>query len=185
MSSSSPITQYQVWFGHPAGGNPALGTVTDNGNPIAINQAVPVTSLSGLTYTGSATPGTDVLFVQAFDGVWSGWMPAFLTDPGITPAVITPNNQTVADNQSVALSNIFSLSSSSPITQYQVWFGHPAGGNPALGTVTDNGNPIAINQPVPVTNLSGLTYTGSATPGTDVLFLQAFDGVWSGWMPVS
>ena len=183
LSSSSPITQYQVWFSHPAGGNPALGTVTDNGNPIAVNQPVPVTSLSGLNYTGSATAGTDVLFLRAFDGAWSGWMPALLTDPGITPAVITPNNQTVVDNQSVALTNIFSLSSSSPITQYQVWFSHPAGGNPALGTVADNGNPIAINQPVPVTNLNGLNYTGSATPGTDVLFLQAFDGVWSGWMP--
>jgi hypothetical protein len=174
-----------VWFSHPEGGNPALGTVTNNGTPIALDQPVTVTSLSGLTYTGSATPGTDVVFLKAYDGVWSGWMPAFLTDQGSPPnppAVISPNNQTVANNQSVAVSNIFSVSGNG-ITQYQVSFSHPEGGNPARGTVTNNGTPIALDQPVTVTSLSGLTYTGSATPGTDVVFLKAYDGVWSGWMP--
>ena len=180
--SGNGITQYKVWFSHPEGGNPALGTVTNNGTPIALDQPVTVTSLSGLSYTGSATPGTDIVFLQAYDGVWSGWMPALLTDQGVTPAVITPNNQTVADNQSVALSNIFSVSGNG-ITQYKVWFSHPEGGNPALGTVTNNGTPIALDQPVTVTSLSGLSYTGSATPGTDIVFLQAYDGVWSGWMP--
>ena len=181
LSSANPITQYQVWFSHPEGGNPALGTVTNNGIPIPLDQPVTISSLSGLTYTGSATPGMDILFLRAYDGAWSGWNWAGLTDQGVLPAVITPINQTVANNQSVAVSNLFSLSSSSPITQYQVWFSHPEGGNPALGTVTNNGVPIPLDQPVTVSSLSGLTYTGSATPGTDILFLRAYDGTWSGW----
>jgi hypothetical protein len=104
-----------------------------------------------------------------------------LTDQGVTPAVITPHNQTVANNQAVPLTSIFSVSGTG-ITQYQVWFSHPEGGNPALGTVTNNGTPIALDQPVPITSLSGLSYTGSATQGTDIVFLRAYDGVWSGWI---
>ena len=98
---------------------------------------------------------------------------------GSAPA-ITFNDQTVAPSQSVPLTSIFSVSGSG-ITEYQVWFSHPEGGNPALGTVTDNGNPIAVDQAVTVASLSGLNYIGSSTPGTDILFLQAYDGVWSGW----
>jgi hypothetical protein len=113
-------------------------------------------------------------------GVWSGWTWAGLNDQGVTPAVITPNNQAVSNNQSVALSNIFSVGGTG-ITQCQVRFSHPEGGNPALGTVTNNGTPIAGDQPVTLTSVNGLSYTGSATPGTDIAFLRAYGGVWSGW----
>src|SRR5260221_12637331 len=61
FSASDPdgdaITQYQLYFG--IGSNPPLGVVTLNGTPIATQQAVTVSSLNGLVYTGSATPGTD------------------------------------------------------------------------------------------------------------------------------
>ncbi len=173
--SGAGITQYQVWFGHPEGGNPALGTVTNNNTPIAVDQPVAVTSLSGLTYTGSATPGTDIVFLRAYNGTWSGWVLARLADQGVIAAVITPNSQAVANNQSVPLTDLFSVSGTG-ITQYQVMFGHPEGGNPALGTVTNNGTPIAVDQPVTVASLSGLTYTGSATHGTDIVFLRVFNG---------
>ncbi len=57
----------------------------------------------------------------------------------LVPApVVSATNQTVADNQSVPLSSIFSVSGSG-ITEYQVWFSWPEGGDPAFGSVTDNG----------------------------------------------
>jgi membrane-bound inhibitor of C-type lysozyme len=178
--SGNNITQYQVWFSDPQLGAPALGTVTNNGTPIALDQAVTLTTLSGLEYTGSASAGTDEIWLKAFNGVWTNWVLADITDPGIPPAVVTATNQTVADNQSVALTNIFSVSGSS-ITQYQVWFSDPQLGAPALGTVTDNGTPIALNQAMTLTTLSGLEYAGSASAGTDEIWLKAFDGVWTNW----
>src|ERR1700730_19318435 len=55
--SSGNVTQYQVWFSYPQLGYPALGTVTNNGTALAQNQAVQVSSLSGLEYTARATAG--------------------------------------------------------------------------------------------------------------------------------
>src|SRR5262249_20929553 len=60
-----------------------LGTLTNNGTPIPLNQAVIVNSLSGLVYTGSATPGTDKIWLKAFNGSWNGpGVEADITDAG-------------------------------------------------------------------------------------------------------
>ena len=159
--SGSGITEYQVWFSWPEGGDPAFGSVTDNGTPIALDQWVTVSSLSGLDFIGSATPGTDDIWLRAYNGVWSADPQATITNEGIP--VVSATNQTVADNQSVPLSSIFSVSGNG-ITEYQVWFGWPEGGDPAFGSVTDNGTPIALDQWVTVSSLSGLDFIGSATP---------------------
>ena len=176
--SGSGVSEYQVWFAWPQAGIPADGTVTNNGTPIALGQPVSVSDLSGLQFTGAATPGTDEVWLRAFDGLWSGWTMATLTDPGIPP--VSATNQTVAYNQSVALSSIFSVSGSG-ISQYQIWFSWPEQGEPAFGTVTNNGTPIATDQPVSVSSLSGLQYNGAASSGTDYLWLRTFNGQWSGW----
>jgi hypothetical protein len=178
--SGTGITHYQVWFSYAEGGAPALGTVTNTGTPIALDQTVTLGSLGGLAYTGSAAHGTDKIWLKAFNGSWSGWTEADITDPGLPAPSIAPNNQAVADNQIVPLTNIFSVNGSG-ITQYQVWFSYAEGGAPALGKVTSNGTPIALDQPVTLGSLGGLAYTGSAVHGTDKIWLKAFNGSWSGW----
>ena len=178
--SGSGVTRYQVWFSWPEQGFPADGTVTNNGTPIALDQPVTVNSLSGLQFTGAATPGTDEMWLRAFNGTWGQWALATLTDPGIAPPVVTATNQSVAANQSVPIGNIFSVSGSG-VTRYQVWFSWPEQGFPADGTVTNNGTPIALDQPVTVNSLSGLQFTGAATPGTDEMWLRAFNGTWDQW----
>ncbi|HEY6328702.1 MAG TPA: hypothetical protein VI756_05150 [Blastocatellia bacterium] len=178
--SGSGVTQYQIWFSYPEGGSPALGTLTNNSTPIAQDQWVTLTSLSGLTYTGSSTHGTDKMWLKAFNGSWSNWSEADISDPGTGAISIAGSNQTVAYNQTVSLTNIFSVSGIG-ITQYQLWFGYPEGGSPALGTVSNNGTPIAQDQWVTLTSLSGVTYAGSTTAGTDKLWLKAFNGTWSNW----
>ena len=116
--SGSGITEYQVWFSWPEGGDPAFGSVTDNGTPIALDQWVTVSSLSGLDFIGSGTPGTDDIWLRAYNGVWSADPQATLTDEGIPTPVVSATNQTVADNQSVPLSSIFSVSGSG-ITEFK------------------------------------------------------------------
>jgi hypothetical protein len=182
--SGSGITQYQVWFSDPQLGAPAFGSVTDSGGkPILLNQAVTLTSLSGVNYIGSGTPGTDKVWLKAYDGNWSNWVLSTITDPGVAPPTVNANSPTVTYNQSVPLSNTFTVGGG--VTQYQVWFSDPALGAPALGTVTNNNQPIPLNQAVPVTSLSGLNYVGSATAGTDAIWLKAFDGQWSNWVKAS
>jgi hypothetical protein len=92
------------------------------------------------------------------------------------------NNQSVAYNESIPLTSIFSVRGSD-INQYQLWFSWPEGGVPALGTVTNNGSPIPLDQAVTLTSLNGLMYTGSATQGTDGIWLKTFNGSWaSNWV---
>ena len=177
--SGNGISQYQVWFSWPQMGEPAFGSVTNNGTPIALDQPVVVSSLSGLQFIGAATPGTDHLWLSAYAGQWTPWAEATLADQGIPPPTVTATNQTVAYNQSVALSSIFSVSGSA--SQYQVWFSWPEQGDPAFGTVTNNGTPIALDKPVIVSSLSGLQFTGSATTGTDHLWVSAYNGQWGSW----
>src|SRR5438105_3982431 len=109
---------------------------------------------------------------------------AFIVNDDGPPPVVTPHNLSATPGQQLALSDLFSVSGSA-ISQYKVWFSWAAGGAPALGTLTDsNGSPVMLGQPVTLTSLSGLVYTGSTTPGTDRIWLQAFNGTWSnngGW----
>src|SRR5260221_11771192 len=80
-----PVTQYQLYFG--IGTNPALGVVTLNGTPIATQQAVTVSSLSGLVYTAPATAGGDALLMRrAFGRRWcSRWGRRITTQRGRGP----------------------------------------------------------------------------------------------------
>ena len=177
--SGSGITEYRVWFSWPQAGDPAYGMVTNNGTPIAADQWVTVSSLSGLAFVGSATPGTDHIWLQAYNGSWnSPSTEAIITDAGLAAPVVTATNQTIADGQSIPLSSIYSVSGSG-ITEYRVWFSWPQAGDPAYGMVTNNGTPIAADQWVTVSSLSGLAFVGSATSGTDYIWLQAYNGSWN------
>src|SRR5216684_4477709 len=181
--SGSGITQYQIWFSYPEGGSPALGTLTNNGTQVPLDQAVMLNSISGVVYTGSATHGTDKIWLKAFNGSWNGPSggAADITDAGNTvpPPVVMASNPTVAYNQQVSLSSIFTVTGSG-ITRYQIWFSFPEGGAPALGTLTNNGTQVPLDQAVILNSISGVVYTGSATHGTDKIWLKAFNGSWSG-----
>jgi hypothetical protein len=175
--TGSGITQYQVKISQAQGGAP-LGTVTNNGTAIAANQWVTVSSLSALDYIGPAKAGKDEVWVQAYNGTWSNNPGAVITDQGLVAPVVTANNKTAASNQSIPLTSLFSVSGSG-ITEYQVWFSWAQAGLPPLGTVTNNGKPIATDQWVTVSSLSSLAYIGPAKAGKDEIWLQAYNGAWS------
>jgi hypothetical protein len=177
--SGGGITEYQVWFGDPEDGSPALGALTNNGKAIAKNQWVTLSSLSGLEYTGSATAGTDKIWVRAYNGSWSDTSEADITDPGLSAPVVRGHKRTVTDGEQIALTRLFSVTGHR-ITQYQLWFGDREDGSPALGAVTRrNGNPIAHERWVTVNSLRSLEYSGSAKAGTDKIWVTAYNGVWS------
>ncbi len=174
--AGSGVSLYQVWFSYPEGGDPADGQVTDNGTPIATDQWVTLTSLSGLSYIGAGTPGSDHLWLRAYNGQWSSAAQAVLTDPGVTPDTITAHNQSVASLQPVSLASIFTVAGATP-SQYQLWLTGPSD-----GAVTDSLGSIALNTAVNETSLSGINYIGGISPGSDALYLRAFDGQWSSWV---
>src|SRR5260221_6835643 len=115
FSASDPdgdaITQYQLWFG--IGSNPPLGVVTLNGTPIATQQAVTVSSLSGLVYTAPVTAGTDVVQMRGYDGTqWSSWVQQTITDPRNPATVLTLSyaTPTIAKGPTEKLASVVSVS---------------------------------------------------------------------------
>jgi hypothetical protein len=164
-------TLYQVWL------NPnADGTVIDNNGTIATGTSVNETNLNAVVYNGAGTPGSDALWVRAFDGQWSNWVQATLTDPGVPQDTIIATSHSVAYNQVVGLSSIFSTTGPTP-GQYQVWLS--AG---ADGSVIDSHGAIATGTSVNETDLSSVSYIGGGTPGSDSLYVRSFDGQWSPWV---
>jgi hypothetical protein len=168
------ITMYRFWDGTA---DPNSGHVVVNGVAQGKDTYITVTpqQLAQTTFQ----PGTvsDQMWVQANDGSqWGNWTIFNINPPG--PPVVTANNQSVAAGQQVALSSLFSVGGNG-ISQYKVWFSYPEGGLPAVGTLTNNGTPIAPDQWVTLSSLSGWEYTGSAGSGTDRIWLQAYNGQWS------
>ena len=137
--------------------------MTNSGTSIPLDQWVTLSSLSGVTYTGSATHGTDEIWLRRTTGVGPTWVGADIADPRIVPPAVTPINQSVASNQSVPLTSIFSVNGSG-ITQYQLWFSWPEARAPALGTVTNNGTSIPLDQPVTLNSLNGVDLYGLVHP---------------------
>jgi VCBS repeat-containing protein len=167
-SDGDPITQYSFYDGASTASS---GEFLLNGaaQPMGTNQPLVVgaAQLSQVTFQTGTGAGDD-LYITAYAGSAAsnvGHIQVSLTAPPPPPSgppSISFNDQTVAPSQSVPLTSIFSASGGG-ITEYEVWFSHPEGGNPALGTVTNNGIPIALDQPVTVANLNGLNYIGSST----------------------
>jgi hypothetical protein len=75
--------------------------VTDSGTAIPLNVPVTVGSLSALDYIGSATAGTDEMWLRVYDGVWSTWVQANIIDPG-TQQVASPQTATIGSTAPIA-----------------------------------------------------------------------------------
>lgn len=186
VSAPATITQYHVWIGSASG--TTVGAVTDgSGAALPTFQNDSVSTLSGLTYNSSLNPGTDALWVQAFDGQWGNWVHVDFNNAGLAPPVTASSGaqeQTIGPGQTVALTNLFSISDGgAPTSLYHVWLGSSAGA--AVGTVTDSGgSALPTFQNDTVSSLTGLAYHGSGTPGTDALWVQAYDGRWGNWVRV-
>lgn len=177
--SGSGISQYKVWFSWAGGGFPALGTLTNNGVAIPLQQEVVLPTLEGVVYTGSSKPGTEKIWLQAYNGNWSdSWTEVDITEPGAGAPVVTAARQAIDEGREVPLSTLFTVTGTD-ITQYRVWYSWPEGGAPALGAVKNNGVAIPTDRWVSFSSLDGLTYTGSASSGTDSMWLIADNGTLS------
>ena len=175
--TGSGVSQYEIIFDYS--GSTADGSLTNNGVPIAVGTPTALSSLSGLQYTGGPLAGTDLVWLDAYNGQWSGWTQAKLTDLGVAPPVVTSTNQSVTYNQQISLNPTVFTVTGSGVSQYEIIFDYS--GSTADGSLTNNGVPIAVGTPTALSSLSGLQYTGGPLAGTDLVWLDAYNGQWSGW----
>ncbi|GIQ77045.1 hypothetical protein [Bradyrhizobium sp. RD5-C2] len=175
MAAGDSITEYSFWDTNGNGHWTVGGTVQGTNTEIDISAS----QLAQASY--QAGPGSDTLWVRAFDGYfWSDWK-SFVISPADHAPVVTAANVTGSHGQlSVAESSLFSASDADgdTITQYAFWDteGH--------GHWAINGVAQATNAEIDVSaaNLPQVSYLFGAAP--DTLWVRAYDGyLWGAWVP--
>ncbi|MGY4503264.1 hypothetical protein ACVWYH_007221 [Bradyrhizobium sp. GM24.11] len=169
------VTQYALWDTGSGGAHLLL-----NGVVQPSQQSVFVTpgQLALAQYQSGAGP--DVFWVQAYNGSQvSGWQSFTITGPIDTGPVETVSNRSVAHDQVLQASSLFTYSDpfGRAATQYDFWNTGTDGGQFLL-----NGLSMAINQDniVSAAQLSSVTYHPGS--GSDTLWVRANSGEgWGAW----
>ncbi|MGY3532824.1 hypothetical protein [Bradyrhizobium sp. USDA 4452] len=175
MATGDSITEYSFWDTNGNGHWTVGGTVQATNTEIDISAS----QLGQASY--QAGPGSDTLWVRAFDGyLWSDWK-SFVISPADHAPTVTATNVTGSHGQlSAAESTLFSASDADgdAITQYALWDteGH--------GHWAINGAAQATNAEIDVSaaSLSQVSYVFGTAP--DTLWVRAYDGyLWGAWVP--
>ncbi|MBR1201324.1 MULTISPECIES: C2 family cysteine protease [unclassified Bradyrhizobium] len=166
-----PIIEYALWDSTGNGHFTVGGVAQANGVEID----VAASQWSSIAYQFG--PGSDQLWVEAFNGVfWSAWTEFTATPEG---PVVTGVNMTAAHGQSFAVSSLFTYYDPFGLaaTEYDVWDSGTGGGHFVL-----NGVVLAANQDNYITaaQLASLSYQSGS--GADTLWIRANDStVWGQW----
>lgn len=183
-SDGDTVTQYEFW---DSTADATSGHFSINGVTQAAGRAIGVSasSINDVSFITSSAPGTDQLWVRAFDGVlWSDWKSFTVTAPAVlTPKVVVADT-TIAKNGSISASDLFHASvpySSENVTAYQLW--DDASG-PNSGSFVVNGVTQTAGHSIDV-SVSDLAYTLFQANGasSDSLWVRAATGdTWSSWV---
>jgi hypothetical protein len=180
--SNDSITFYEFWDGGIGNGHFTVnGAIQPDGQWIVVSAS----NLSSIQYVGGASPGSESLYVAAYDataGTWSNF--STLTATTVLPTTtITVNvqNVSVAENTSIAASSLIasvSNPSGDNITFYEFWDGGTGNGHFTVnGVIQPDGQWIVVS----ASNLSSIQYVGGVSPGSESLYVAAYDGTLASW----
>src|SRR5262249_23108777 len=140
--------------------------------------------LANVWVRGGQTPGTENMWVRAFDGNdWSAW-DLFTFTTVNTPPVATINDHTLHTNEWAQMKNWVSYSDAdgSAATQYQFWDGGTGASSGYFWTPDNPHQPADTGFTVNAADLVNVWVRGGQTPGTENMWVRAFDGTdWSPW----
>jgi len=182
--SGNIITDYLFQAG--GGGSIALNGATNIATSAQVAQGIveiAASDLSKLTFVVGGSAGAESVSVSAEDACgWSQPVAASIT--AIAPPQVTARSVSLTENQSVAVSTLFSASDPNgyAITQYYI---QNVGGIIQLNGAANLTSASGVVE-VAASDLSKLTFVADATPGSDQLWVEAYDGaLWSGWSSAS
>jgi len=171
-------TQYQ--FGDGTSG--ASGHFVVNGVTQGVGVEITVSAAQLAQTTFQTAPGTDQLYVRAFDGFdWSAWQAFTVTGlANHAPAVTASNFTTTSVSQNIAASSLFSYSDADGQSATQYQFGDGTAGTSGHFVVNGVTQGVGVEITVSAAQLAQTTF--QTAPGTDQLYVRAFDGFdWSSW----
>jgi len=160
------------------------GYLWANGAALPQGGSANVSSLNDTWVRGGAVAGGDTYEARAFDGFeWGAWTPFTLTTRAVAnrAPVADARNNAVAVGQTVAAGSLFNITDADgdPPWSYELWDGGAGGGKFRISGV-DQGAGVAIA--VSAAQLAGTVYAAGAAPGSETLWVRAYDGqAWSVW----
>jgi hypothetical protein len=124
------------------------------------------------------------MYVRAFDGAsWSNWDSFTFSSTNAAP-VATVGNHSLSAAQWAQLMNWTTTSDADgdAITKYQFWDGNSAANSSYFWTPENPNWAAGIAIDVNAVDLDDVWIRGSTAPGTDTMYVRAFDGTdWSPW----
>ena len=177
-------TQYEFWDSTTGNGHFSV-----NGIEAGVNVTIPVSAadLANTQFIGSASTGTDLVWVRASDGqTWSDWKSWNMNSwphLGNSAPAVSAADASILTDQAVAAGSLFSVTDvdSDPIAKYEFWDDVNGGGYWRV-----NGVQQAAAQAIAVSaaDLANTDYVGGANGGTERVWVRANDGLeWSAWKP--
>ncbi|MBT1513263.1 hypothetical protein KIP88_22485 [Bradyrhizobium sp. SRL28] len=178
------ITSYQFWDGGSGANSGYFWSSTNSHWAAATAIDVSASDLGNFWIRGGATAGSETMYVRAFDGAsWGNWDSFTFSSTNAAP-VATVGNQNLSAAQWAQVMNWTTTSDADgdAITKYQFWDGNSAANSSYFWTPENShwaaGTAIDVN----AADLDDVWVRGGTTPGTDTMYVRAFDGTdWSPW----
>jgi hypothetical protein len=182
VAGGDPIVSYEFW---DSGTGADSGYFAVDGLARAANGSIVVaaTHLGAVTYVGGTANGSETVWVRAADpSGWGEWVSWTMITGNTTPVISAPN-ATLARNQSVDVTTLFSTfdAEGDEIAAYEFWddgLGANSGRFRISGTPQGQNVAIAVD-PAQVANT---TFVAGTVTGAETLWVRAHDGfAWGAW----
>jgi hypothetical protein len=178
------MTRYQLW---QSTSGPLDGHFVVNGVVQAAGTLIDISAAQLAQTSFVAGAVNDKLQIRAYDGIaWSAadtasWSPFTVSVPAYTTPTVTTSDVTATAGQTLALSNLFSVSDpdGDSMTRYELWDSNRAANS---GHFVVNGVVQAANTLIDITaaQLAQTSFVAGASGVSDLLQIRAFDGyTWS------
>ncbi|GIQ72335.1 hypothetical protein [Bradyrhizobium sp. RD5-C2] len=186
-ADNDTITKYQFWDSGTAATSAYFWTPTNSHWDANTVIDVSAADLANVWIQGGSATGSETMWVRGFDGTtWSNWDTFTLTSTVNTPPVATINDQSVHVNQWVKPEAWLSTSDAEgdTITKYQFWDGGTGATSAYFWTPTNAHWAASTPIDVSASDLDNLWLQGGSTPGSETMYVRAFDGTaWGNWDP--
>jgi Ca2+-binding RTX toxin-like protein len=177
--------RYEFWDSGTDASSGYFWTPSNPHHPANTSIVVSAAELSNLWLRGGQTPGSETMWVRAFDGNdWGAWDSFIFTTTPNTPPVATINDHSLRGNEWSQVDGWISYSDGDghSAVQYQFW-DSGTGATSGYFWTPDNHHhaadtPITVN----AADIDDVWLRGGTAPGNETMWVRAFDGLdWGAW----
>ena len=184
-ADGNAATQYQFWDGGTGSSSGYFWTPDNAHQPAGTAITVSATDIGNVWVRGGQVGGSDTMWVRAFDGKdWGAWDSFSFTTVANTAPVATIADHSLGTNEWARLSNWVSYSDAdgNAATQYQFWDGGSGTNSGYFWTPENAHQPAGTAITVLAAELDNAWVRGGQTPGSETMWVRAFDGTdWGAW----